>query len=148
IRFPLQNILPIDTVNLIATMLPSGQVTPITGSQGYGVVPGLGAPISRTFSFQANMAPGMSCGDTFQVTFQLMDQTNDLGQISVPFRFGVPRTTLIEDFQEVLSGPLPLDWASSASGGGVPWYVATNPPPNDPFGGSGLVATYQGTPPP
>ncbi len=135
INLPLQNILPIDTVNLVATLMPSSQVIPITSSQTYGVLAGQGPAVSRTFSFQANMIPGGSCGDPLQVTFHLMDQSNDLGQVSIPFRLGTPRIPLSESFTEVLTGGLPPGWTSSPSGADAPWIIITNVPPNDPLGG-------------
>ncbi len=137
----LQGILPIDTVDLIATMLPSAQITPITGTQDYGVVKGQGASISRMYRFIVNgsvggpgAAPpaGNSCGGTVQAVFALQDQGASLGQVSIPFRLGTPSHPLVEDFEENPPPALSPGWSSSAVGAFPPWVNTTNRPANVP----------------
>lgn len=130
---PLQGIVPVDTVDLTATLLPSAQITPITGMQDYGVVRGQGAPVTRSFQFIAGGGSGSSCGDTVQAVLQLQDQGGvDLGQISIPIRLGVPSHPLIEAFAEVPPPGLPSGWSSTATGTAVPWVTTTNQPSNLP----------------
>ena len=147
VDIPLQNILPIDTVDLTATMLPSAEITPITGMQDYGVVKGQGAAVSRTFKFIAGAAaggPGIAgpssgsggaCGDTVQVVLQLQDQGVDLGQVSIPFRLGVPTHPLVEDFEEGPPPALSPGWTSSSVGADPLWITVTNSPSNMPDAG-------------
>ncbi len=135
VQIGLQNVLPINTVNLVATMLSSAAITPINGVQTYGALAGQGAPGMQTFSFRVNAAPGGGgavCGGTVNVTFDLTDQGADLGQVSIPFRVGVPSFPLGEEFNEVPPGGLPPGWTSAASGADLPWAVTINTPPNEP----------------
>ena len=141
VEFPLRNILPVDTVNLTATMLATANVTPVNGTQTYGVVRGQGPPVSARFTFKAGTAVGTpgpsggSCGDTVQVTLQLQDQGNDLGQVTIPFRLGIPSHPLAEEFDEVRVPALPPGWISTASGVAAPWMETSNTPPNVVTGG-------------
>lgn len=134
IPIALQNILPIDTVDLKATLLPTASISPITMLKDYGVLPSQGPAVSREFQFVANLAApggaGLSCGDTVQVVLQLSDQGVDLGQVSLPFRLGAPRHPLVEDFENGFTG-----WTSGATGSAVAWETTTNLPPNLPGAG-------------
>jgi hypothetical protein len=141
VEVPLQGILPVDTVDLKATLLPSAGVTPISGTQDYGVIKGLGANVSRVFKFIAGggaggpgaSASGNSCGDTVQLVFDLQDQGVDLGQVSLPFQLGQPSHPLVEDFNHAFpASGLPAGWSSAATGAGVPWTVTANDPANAP----------------
>lgn len=145
---PLQNILPFDTVDLKATMLPSAQVSPITGTQDYGVLQGQGPSVSRTFTFIAAGAAGAPnragpaggsgdpCGGTLQIVLQLQDQGVDLGQVTIPYNLGMPSHPLVEDFEEGPPPPaLPPAWMTTASGADAPWSTTTNPPVNLPDAG-------------
>jgi hypothetical protein len=136
-ELPLRNILPIDTVNLTVTMLPSAQIEPLIGTQQYGVVTGLGAVVSRSFVFRANGVTnafgrtlGSACGDTVQVVFQLQDQGSDLGRISVPFRLGLPNHPLVEDFEQTQVPFLPPGWSTTNLALAQAWTTTTNQPPN------------------
>ena len=135
IEFPLINTLPSDTVNLTATMMATAQVTPMTGTQSYGVVTGQGAPVSRKFSFILTGAAGgpgpSTCGSTVPVTLQLADQGVNLGQVTVPFRLGVPSHPLQEEFDELTVPNLPPNWQTTFIGSGIPWMSTSNSPPND-----------------
>jgi hypothetical protein len=138
----LQNILTVDTVDLKATMLPSAQVTPLTGTQDYGAMRGQGQSVSRSFQFiaggaagggGAGPAPGPaggSCGGTVQVVLQLQDQGVDLGQVSIPFHLGVPSHPLAEDFEDAQMPFLAPGWTSASTGVELPWTTTTNPPPS------------------
>lgn len=137
----LQGVLPIDTVDLTATMLPSPEVAPVTGTQDYGVVRGQGVAVTRTFKFIAGGSAGGSgapnpnagsCGDTVPVVFQLQDQGTNIGQVTIPFRLGVPSHPLVEDFEGFRPPALPPGWVSSATGVDPQWTATTNPPPNLP----------------
>jgi hypothetical protein len=147
-EIPLRNILPVDTRDLRVTLLPSASITPITGTQDYGVVKGQGAPVSRVFKFIAagqNDGPGsFTCGDTVEAVLKLQDQGVDLGQIKIPFRLGVPSHPLVEDSEEGPPPILPPGWTSASSGSGVPWETTTNPPANLP----GIGEDEFPTPPP
>jgi photosystem II stability/assembly factor-like uncharacterized protein len=128
----LQGILPVDTVDLQATLQPAPQITPISGTQDYGVVTGQGPPVSRTFKFIAGAGPGASpvgCGAAMQLTLQLADQGTSLGQITIPFRLGVPSHPLVEDFEEQPPPALSPGWASANIGATPLWMTTTDSPP-------------------
>jgi hypothetical protein len=140
---PLQNILPVDTVDLKATMLPSAQITPVSGTQDYGAVLGQGSMVSRTFQFiaagggggGAGGAPGPGgppCGSAAQVVFQLQDGAVNLGQVSIPIRLGEPSHPIAEDFESAQPPYLAAGWTSVGSGTEPPWTTTTNPPPTIP----------------
>ena len=137
VNVPLRGELPLDTVDLQVTLMSSPGITPITGTQDYGVVRGQGAAVSRVFQFIAGAAaggpagPSFSCGDTVQAVFQLQDQGMSLGQVTIPFKLGEPSHPLVEDFNDALpASGLPNGWSSSVVGSGVPWTVTTNQPAN------------------
>jgi hypothetical protein len=122
-------------------MVRTQQVTPLKGTQDYGTLIGQGPAVSRTFSFQVNAIGGgagalsesavaPSCGDTIQVVFQVKDRSNDLGQITVPFRLGRPSFPLLEDFEQARPPELPKGWFGGPVGTRPGWSVTTNPPPN------------------
>jgi hypothetical protein len=139
-ELPLRSILPIDTEDLNVSMIRTEQITPLEGTQKYGALAGQGAAVSKTFSFQVNVAGqagglsesavAPSCGDTIQVVFQLKDRSNDLGQITVPFRIGRPSYPLLEDSEQARLPELPKGWISSGAAAGAGWNSTTNPPPN------------------
>jgi hypothetical protein len=139
----LESVLPIDTVDLTATLLPSAGITPITATQDYGVLKGQGPSVARTFSFLATGAggpgaPGRAgpsgggsgtvCGDTLLVVLQLQDQGMDLGHVTIPYRLGMPSHPLIEDFEEEPPPALSPLWATTATGAAALWSTTTNPP--------------------
>ena len=77
----LRNTGNVSNTNLVATLLASGGVTPITLSQSYGVLPPGGLPESRWFTLTA----GGTNGGTLAVTLQLLDGPNDLGTVTFDF---------------------------------------------------------------
>jgi hypothetical protein len=152
VDIPLQGILPIDTVDLTATMMPSAAITPINGTQDYGVVKGQGPAVSRTFTFIAGGSVpgpagpgGASCGDTVQVVLQLQDQGMNLGQVSIPFHVGIPSHPLVEDFEEGPPPGLSPGWTSGSVGADAPWVTVTNPPVNIPDAGEDQFPTPPST---
>ncbi len=85
VQLPLRNIGDGATTDLVATLLPSGGVMPVTLSENYGVVGPLDSePTSRPFTFIANG----SCGGTITATLQLNDGFVDLGTVDYSFRLG------------------------------------------------------------
>jgi hypothetical protein len=139
VEIALQGVLPVDSVDLNATMLASPEVSPISGTQDYGAVTGQGAPVSQVFQFIAN-AGGASCGGTVQVVLQLKDQGVDVGQVSIPFRLGVPSHPLVQSFAGAAPPGLPADWSSAATGASPPWMITTNQPTNLPDQGEDISA--------
>ncbi len=146
VEFPLQNISPVDAVNLSATMLATAQITPVTGKQSYGAIGANGGVVSRAFQFIANYGPAgggpagspgpdgpiPGCGSTVPVTLQLQDGTNSLGTVTVSFKLGTLNRPLAESFDEMPGPVLPPGWQSVISGADQPWLMTTNPPPNAP----------------
>jgi len=132
VEIPLQGVLPIDTVDLKATLLPSAQITPITGTQDYGVVKGQGQSVKRVFKFIAGGGGHGVPGPFVQAVFQLQDQGMNLGQVAASFRLGAPSHPLVEDFEVAPPLILPPGWTSVATGADSLWATTTNPPPNLP----------------
>jgi hypothetical protein len=130
-QFPLRNVTPADTGNLTATLLQTSQVTPVNGIQSYGVLKGQGDPVERIFSFRASKLPNGSCGDTLQLVFQLQDEASSYGQISVPYRLGVPNYPLAQDFEQSTIPALPQGWLSSNTPSMTGWTTTTNPLPSE-----------------
>jgi uncharacterized repeat protein (TIGR01451 family) len=74
------------TFNLVGALQASGGVTPVVGSQNYGVVTSGGPAVSRDFTFQAS-GPN---GGIVVANLQLTDGAKDLG--TVQFAFNLPGT--------------------------------------------------------
>jgi len=72
------------TVDLVATLLPTGGVTAPSGPQSYGAIAPLAAAVSRSFTFTAAAA----CGGTLTATLHLQDGSTDLGSASFTFTLG------------------------------------------------------------
>jgi uncharacterized repeat protein (TIGR01451 family) len=83
VAFSLVNTGAVNTVNLSATLLPTGGVTSPSGPQTYGVVVAGGPPVAREFSFTAAGAPG----GVLVATLQLHDGAKDLGTVGFSFNF-------------------------------------------------------------
>ena len=82
--FPLLNTGDGNTTNVVATLLNSGGVIPVTTSQTYGVVLAAGPTVSRPFTFVASGA----CGGSITATFHLQDGALDLGNVTYTFQLG------------------------------------------------------------
>jgi hypothetical protein len=148
IEIPLQGVLPVNSVDLQATMLASPGITPLSGTQDYGAVTGQGPAVSRAFQLIAGAAAGggpspagTSCGNIIQVVLQLQDQGVNVGQVRIPYHLGAPSHPLVADF-EGLTPPvgLPAGWSSTANGAAVPWTITTNQPLNLPDAGEDIAA--------
>ena len=84
----LANIGSLDAANLVATLLATNGITPLSGPQNYGTLIYGGPSAAQSFTFKA---PAVLSGPTI-ATLQLQDAaTNNLG--TVAFAFGSPGTT-------------------------------------------------------
>ena len=90
--FPLRNIGTGVTTDLTATLQASGGVTPISGTQSYGVVSPVGPAVSREFTFAVSGAA--ACGSDITATFALEDDGVSLGTVSFTIRVGATLTTI------------------------------------------------------
>ncbi|HEY6168605.1 MAG TPA: proprotein convertase P-domain-containing protein, partial [Verrucomicrobiae bacterium] len=84
VQFFLKNTGPGNTTNLVATLLPSASITPLSGPQTYGVLLGGGAAVGQSFALRPNGA----CGSTVPAAFQLQDGAADLGTVSFSLPLG------------------------------------------------------------
>ncbi|MGH9941339.1 MAG: proprotein convertase P-domain-containing protein [Pyrinomonadaceae bacterium] len=116
VNFPLQNIGGADTTNLVATLLPTGGVVPVTTSQNYGVVTTNGPAVSRPFTFVAQGA----CGSMITPTLMLMDGTTPFGTVSFTLRLG----TLGAGTAMTFSNTVPITVGTTGSN------LAANPYPS------------------
>jgi uncharacterized repeat protein (TIGR01451 family) len=89
VTFALRNTGTGDTANLVATLLSTNGVIPLSGPISYGVLAAGGGAVTQAFSF---LASG-SCGGTISPVLQLQDGTNDLGTTSTSFPLGVQVVT-------------------------------------------------------
>jgi uncharacterized repeat protein (TIGR01451 family) len=80
-----------DTVNLKATLQPTGGVTPLSGPQYYGSLVYGGPSASKSFHLIANPALGGATVATLALQDEQPGGTNDLG--TVAFTFGAPAAT-------------------------------------------------------
>src|SRR5207247_8952190 len=102
-----KNVGSADTVNLVATLQPTGGVTSPGAPQAFGVVPAGGAPVSRTFTFTAD--PALTCGGTLSATLRLQDGASDLGTVRYTSPLGTPGNGAVSSTYGTsdLSTPLP-----------------------------------------
>ena len=118
-NFALQNLGGANTTNLVATLLATGGVASPGGPQTYGVLTPAGAIVSRPFTFTAQ---GL-CGGGISAYLQLQDGATPLGiaRFDIPLGQTLPFTAFAENFDGVAEPALPLNWTTSATGGGSPW---------------------------
>jgi hypothetical protein len=134
VNLALQNTGPVNTTNLVATLLPGGGIDSPSGPAVFGSMPADGVAVSQPFTFTAAGA----CGDTITATLQLQDGSADLGTVSYLFTLGqfIATTSFTQDFDLVTPPALPSDWVSVVSGGQLSWVTTNNPaetPPNAAF---------------
>ena len=118
------------TTNLVATLLNSGGVTPITTSQNYGAVAAQGSA-QRAFQFTASG----TCGGTITATLQLQDGATNLGAVTFVLRLGVLQAAPItlQNFDGVTAPALPTGWvATVAQGSAAPWATTSSNPDTTP----------------
>lgn len=130
--FSLANVGTTNTTALVATLLPINGVQSPSGPQAYGALTPGGGAVAQSFSFTAS---GL-CGGIISPTFQLQDDTNDLGLVTFNLPLGAIATVSAEDFDSVSAPSLPSGWTTTATGGGVPWVTSTaqsQTPPNSVF---------------
>jgi subtilisin-like proprotein convertase family protein len=105
--FPVINSGTGNTTNLVATLLSSGGITPVTTSQNYGVVVAAGATVSRPFTFVANG----TCGAAVTATFHMQDGALDLGNVTYTFMLGT-----ISNSTQTFSNAAPITIPESGTG--------------------------------
>lgn len=74
------------TTNLVATLLSTNGVIPLSGPQTYGALDAFGDPVTNSFAFIANG----NCGDTITAVLRLQDGPTDLGIATQSFTLGTP----------------------------------------------------------
>ncbi len=92
VSLALANIGSLDTVNLKATLLPSGGVTSPSLPQNYGALIRGGAAVAKSFTFTATSVPGAAVVATLQVRDERPGVTNNLG--TAAFTFNSPSTSV------------------------------------------------------
>ena len=83
VSFALKNTGTGDTTNLVATLLATNGVVPLSGPISYGVLVAGGGVVTQAFSF---LASG-SCGGTISPVLQLQDGAEYLGTTSTSFHW-------------------------------------------------------------
>lgn len=100
-----------DTVNLVATLQPTGGVTLPDGPQVYGAVIAGDPAVCHDHGFTAD--PAVTCGATITASIQFQDGAADLGTVAYSFVTGVLDTSFSEDFDGVAAPALPVDWTTT-----------------------------------
>lgn len=135
VSFGIKNIGAGPTTNLVATLQPNANVTPLSGPQSYGAI-AAGATTSKDFQLTANG----NCGDTINLVFQLQDGATNYGIVTVPFTLGALVTgapTFNENFDGVNAPVLPAGWTTASTGGVAQWVTTSatsDTAPNSAFG--------------
>ncbi len=134
LNIPLRNTGSINTNNLMATLLPSNDISNPSAAQNYGGLSVNGASVSRPFTFKASS--NLDCGDVLTIVLQLNDGAENLGTISINLQTGVRRISFTENFDNLPLPNLPPGWTTSATGGQEIWRTRENrfqSPPNAVF---------------
>ncbi len=105
LQFAFRNSAGTNTANLVATLLATNGVTPLSGPQPYGVLAVRGPSVSRPFTFQANATNGQSISATFKLT----DGNGPTNFARVNFLVG--KTTVVYSNQ----APIVINDATNAS---------------------------------
>jgi putative transposon-encoded protein len=119
VSFSIKNIGAGPTSNLVATLQPNANVTPLSGPQNYGAI-AAGNTVSKDFQLTANG----NCGDTINLVFQLQDGATNFGTVTIPFTLGALVTgapTFSENFDGVTPPALPAGWVSAQSIPALAW---------------------------
>src|SRR6185295_9005434 len=109
------------TVNLTATLQPTGGVQLSAGPQvqNYGAIPA-GGTVTRNFTFTATG----TCGGTLTPTFQLQDGAINYGIVTTSYTLGALVTgapALAENFDAVVAPALPAGWTTAQTGAASLW---------------------------
>jgi hypothetical protein len=128
----LQNVGAKDTIDLQASLQPSGEFTSMVGQQSYGTLKAGGPAVCKTFT----ATPGVPCDGTFAATIKLQDGASDLGSTNLTFKLGgsrgtssasapaSPTTSFSENFDGVVVPNLPPGWTTTAIAPACPGTVA------------------------
>jgi hypothetical protein len=129
VSFTLQNKGNAPTTNLVATLLMTNGVVPLSSPQSYGVLTAGGAAVTRSFSF----IPSAACGAIIKPWLQLQDGTRSLGVAAFSFTLGVPIIATTENFDGVSTPNLPQGWSVSPVGAWTTTTAQKDTPPNAAF---------------
>lgn len=102
--FPLRNVGTDLTGDLVATLQPTGGVTPVSGPQSYGALSPIGPAASRDFTFAVDGSA--ACGSDITATFRLQDGAEDLGTVSFTIKLGVTQSAT-QTFSHATSVAIP-----------------------------------------
>jgi uncharacterized repeat protein (TIGR01451 family) len=113
VSFALRNTGTGDTTNLVATLLATNGVVPLSGPISYGVLVAGGGVVTQAFSFVASG----SCGGTISPVLQLQDGAENLGTAGASFPLGT-RIQTTSSFTNAANIKIP---ASGTSGKASPY---------------------------
>jgi hypothetical protein len=118
VNFGLKNIGELATTSITATLLASGGITVINGTQNYGILPAASSVVTRPFTFTFNG----TCGSTATATL-LVASGSYSTIVTYTFVLGGTTTTTIfsENFESAIAPALPTNWTAAQTG--------TTPPP-------------------
>lgn len=138
-NFPLINTGDGNTTNLVATLMNSGGITPVTSSQSYGVVVAAGPIVSKPFTFVAAGA----CGAPITATFHLQDGVQDLGNVTYQFTLGTTVSNSLT-FSNATAIAIPGSGTGASTGAPASPYPSTITVSGAPANISRITATISG----
>lgn len=121
VSFTLENIGPVGSTNLVATLLATNGIGLPSGPQTYGALASGGGTASQSFTFTALGA----CGSTITPTFQLQDGDANLGYATFTLPVGVMAPMYSENFDSVSASSLPVGWSTTGGGAQSAWTTVT-----------------------
>lgn len=131
VSLPILNTGGAATTNLVATLQNTGGVIDAGPAQNYGAIPATNGSVTRDFTFRVQ--PGFSCGGTLTLTWDLTDDTTDLGTMTRTFSTGTPVINLTENFDGVTPPALPAGWTQTQdTGTAINWVTQATSPSSAP----------------
>ncbi len=131
VSLPISNTGAANTSNLTATLQATGGVTNPGAPQNYGVITAGGPSVSKDFTFTVD--PGVTCGNSITLTWDLQDGATNFGTVTKTYSTGSPIINLTQNFDGVTAPTLPADWTQNqTSGTGITWVTSTTTPNSAP----------------
>jgi hypothetical protein len=118
----LKNVGPLDSVNLVATLLQTNGIISPSAPQNYGVLSTNGAPVARPFTF----IPVGTCGGTVPIVLQLQNDGTNLSSVTLNLPLGGLSNIFSEKFDGVAAPALPAGWTTATSGSQSLWITSSS----------------------
>lgn len=129
------------TANLTATLRNTGGVVQAGPAQNYGALAAGGGSATRNFTFRVQ--PGLSCGSSITLTWDLQDGATNFGTVARTLTSGSPVVSLTENFDGATPPALPAGWTQvQTSGTAINWVTQASTADSAP---NSVFAAHAGT---